>query len=57
MKIIEIKLKDTRVIRVCISDNQKIYKLLAGLEVEKWEIIQNGISTLTNFNKFKKRDI
>ena len=55
MKIIEIKLKDKRVFRVNISDNQNISKLLDGLDVESYNIICNGIYDLTTFNKYKKQ--
>lgn len=55
MKIIEIKLKDKRVFRVNISDNQNISKLLDGLDVESYDIICNGINDLTTFNKHKKQ--
>lgn len=55
MKIIEIKLKDKRVFRVSISDNQNISKLLFGLDVEGWEIITNGVFDLITFNKHKKQ--
>ena len=55
MKVIEIKLKDKRVFRVTISDNQNISKLLDGLEVESYNIICNGIYDLTTFNKHKKQ--
>lgn len=55
MKVIEIELKNKTVLRVNISDRQNISKLLYGLDVEKWDIICNGIHSLTEFNKFKKR--
>ena len=55
MKVIEIKLKDKRVFRVTISDNQNISKLLEGLDVESYNIICNGIYDLTTFNKHKKQ--
>ena len=57
MKVIEIELKNKTIFRVNISDRQNISKLLYGLDVEKWEIITNGIHSLTDFNKFKKRMI
>lgn len=55
MKVIEIKLKDKRVFRVNISDNQNISKLLNGLDVDSWEIICNGVFDLITFNKHKKQ--
>ena len=55
MKVIEIKLKDKRVFRVNISDNQNISKLLEGLEIESYNILCNGIYDLTTFNKHKKQ--
>ena len=55
MKVIEITLKNKTIFRVNISDRQDISKLLYGLDVEKWEIITNGIHSLTEFNKFKER--
>lgn len=55
MKVIEIKLKDKRVLRVNISDNQDISKLLEGLDVESWDIICYGVFDLTTFNKYKKQ--
>ena len=54
MKLIEIKLKDKRVFRVNIADNQNISKLLEGLEVESY-IICYGVFDLTTFNKYKKQ--
>ncbi len=53
MKVIEIKLKDNRVYRVNISDKQNLPKLLDGLDVENWSIIQSGIHSLADFNKIK----
>lgn len=55
MRVIQIKLKDKRVFRVNISDNQNISKLLNGLDVDSWEIICNGVFDLTTFNKHKKQ--
>ena len=55
MKVIEIKLKDKRVFRVNISDDQNISKLLNGLEVDSWSIICCGVFDLTTFNKHKKQ--
>ena len=55
MKLIEIKLKDKRVFRVNISDNQNISKLLGGLDVESYNIICHGVFDLTTFNKHKKQ--
>lgn len=57
MKVIEIELKNKTIFRVNISDKQNISKLLYGLDVEKWQILQSGIHSLTEFNKFKKRII
>ena len=54
MQVVEIRLKDKRVYRVNISDKQDISKLLDGLEVESWNIIQNGIHSLADFNRLKK---
>ena len=57
MKVIEIKLKDKRIFKVSVADNQNIPKLLNGLDFESYSFICFGVSDLTTFNKHKKEII
>ena len=54
VRVIEIVLKDHRVYKVCVDDDVKVYKLLAGLDVERWSFVCVGVLSAGEFDTLKR---
>jgi len=42
------------VYKVCVDDDVKVYKLLAGLDVERWSFVCVGVLSIDEFDTLKR---